>query len=96
MHSLFLTEKGASKPAKKAAASKPAKSNPWAEDVIASARRLGVAMLPLKAVDMPVIRRSGNLDEWRDLHGKVRPAKLAKSGSQHLKEMRAERAARGR
>lgn len=62
----------------------------------ADSPRPGLVHIELKAGDMPVIRRSGNLEEWRALHSKTRPAKLAKSGSQHLKEMRAERAARGR
>ncbi|UUZ62927.1 hypothetical protein LP417_24335 [Polaromonas sp. P1-6] len=50
--------------------------------------------MKLSSRDMPIVRTTGNLAEWRALHGKVRPVKTGKSGSQILKAMRAARESR--
>lgn len=60
----------------------------------APAGRPDVLHFKLSSRDMPIVRTTGNLAEWRALHGKVRPVKTGKSGSQILKAMRAARESR--
>ncbi|MBK9439901.1 MAG: hypothetical protein IPN53_00765 [Comamonadaceae bacterium] len=61
-----------------------------------SARRSAVAStlaLP-DTRDMPIVRTTGNLDLWRKLHRVNTPRASAKSGSELLADIRAERDAR--
>jgi hypothetical protein len=41
--------------------------------------------------DMPVVRKSGNLKDWRAGHASVLPISIGKDGSQVLKAMRTAR-----